>query len=137
MDIIKILNSTILELNEVIAYLVKSIPAPYANTSVFFPVPNCRDITELTPCFYQEMPINGDNPILLLDNIKVSNLVLLFRLLLFEQKILLVSDDYDYVYKELDSDKTGDGDWRGFEVSSYTMNKSVKVENDEMATIPN
>lgn len=49
----------------------------------------------------------------------------------------LVSDDYDYVYKELDSDKTGDGDWRGFEVSSYTMNKSVKVENDEMATIDN
>ena len=49
----------------------------------------------------------------------------------------LVSDDYDYVYKELDSDKTGDGDWRGFEVSSYTMNKSVKVENNEMATIDN
>jgi len=83
------------ELNEVIAFLVKSIPSPYANTSVFFPVPNCSDIIELTPCFYQEMAINGDNPISLLDNIKVSNLVLLFRLLLFEQKILLISEDYD------------------------------------------
>ena len=41
------------------------------------------------------MAINGDNPISLLDNIKVSNLVLLFRLLLFEQKILLISEDYD------------------------------------------
>ena len=82
------------ELNEIISFLVKSIPAPYPNTTVFFPVPNCSDIIELTPCFYQEMLINGDNPISLLDNIKVSNLILLFRLLLFEQKILLVSEDY-------------------------------------------
>ena len=95
METLKNTNIENNELNEIITFLVKSIPAPYANTSVFFPVPNCSDIIELTPCFYQEMPINGDNPILLLDNIKVSNLVLLFRLLLFEQKILLISEDYD------------------------------------------
>ena len=95
METLKNINIEKDELNEVIAFLVKSVPAPYANTSVFFPVPNCSDIIELTPCFYQEMPINGDNPILLLEIIKVSNLALLFRLLLFEQKILLISDDYD------------------------------------------
>jgi len=83
------------ELNEIITFLVKSIPAPYVNTSVFFPVPNCNDIIELIPCFNQEMPINGDNPISLLDNLKVNNIVSLFRLLLFEQKILLISNDYD------------------------------------------
>ena len=83
------------ELNEIITFLVRSIPAPYVNTSVFFPVPNCSDIIELIPCFNQEMPINGDNPISLLDNLKVNNIVLLFRLLLFEQKILLISNDYD------------------------------------------
>ena len=83
------------ELNEIITFLVKSIPAPYVNTSVSFPVPNCSDIIELIPCFNQEMPINGDNPISLLDNLKVNNIVFLFRLLLFEQKILLISNDYD------------------------------------------
>ena len=83
------------ELNEIITFLVKSIPAPYVNTSVFFPVPNCSDIIELIPCFNQEMLINGDNPISLLDNLKVKNIVSLFRLLLFEQKILLISNDYD------------------------------------------
>ena len=83
------------ELNEIITFIVKSIPSPYNNTSIFFPLPNCSDIIELIPCFYQEMMINGDDPISLLDNIKVSNIVLLFRLLLFEQKILLISDDYD------------------------------------------
>ena len=87
------------ELNEVITFLVRSIPAPYVNTSVIFPVPNCSDVIELIPCFYQELTLYGDNPISLLDNIKVSNLVLLFRLLLFEQKILLISDDYDKLTK--------------------------------------
>ena len=83
------------ELNEIITFLVKSIPAPYVNTSIFFPIPNCSDIIELIPCFNQEMPINGDNPISLLDNLTVNNIVSLFRLLLFEQKILLISNDYE------------------------------------------
>ena len=83
------------ELNEIITYLVKTIPSPYVNTSIFFPVPNCSDIIELKPCFYQELPLYGNNPISLLDKLKVNNIYYLFKLLLFEQKILLISNDYD------------------------------------------
>ena len=95
METLKNTNIVKEELNEVISFLIKSIPSPYTNTSIFFPLPNCSDIIELTPCFYQEMIINCDNPISLIDSIKANNIVLLFRLLLFEQKILLISDDYD------------------------------------------
>jgi hypothetical protein len=40
----------------------------------------------------------------------------------------LVSDDYDFQYQGLDSTKTGDGNINGFSVSSYTINKSVMVD---------
>lgn len=45
----------------------------------------------------------------------------------------LVSDDYDFKYKGLDSDKQGNGDLNGFIVSSYTINNSVMI--DEQDTI--
>lgn len=44
----------------------------------------------------------------------------------------LVSDDYDFKYKGLDSDKQGNGDLNGFSVSSYTLNKSVKIDDDNI-----
>ena len=43
----------------------------------------------------------------------------------------LVSDDYDFKYKGLDSDKKGDGTLNGFSVSSYTLNKSVKIDDND------
>ena len=83
------------ELNKLISYIVKSIPSPYIHSSVSFPITNCYDMIELNYPFYQELLLQGDNLMLLLDKLTISNIILLFRLLLFEQKILLVSNDYN------------------------------------------
>ena len=83
------------ELNEIISYIVNSIPSPYLKTSISFPVPNSSDIIEINPIIYQELYLYGDNKMFLLEKLSVNNLVLLFRLLLFEQKILFISNDYD------------------------------------------
>ena len=87
------------ELNELITFLVKSIPSPYINTSVFFIIPYYNDIIEINPCFYQDLVLNGINPISLIDILSINNLIFLFRLLLFEQKILLISNNYDNLTK--------------------------------------
>ena len=83
------------ELNEIISYLVKSIPSPCIHSSIYFPVSNGYDIIELKYPKYQEMILQGDNLLLLLEKLNINNVILLFRLLLFEQKILLVSNDYN------------------------------------------
>ena len=83
------------ELNEIIAFLVKSISCPFIHSSISFLLSNCFDIIELNYPLYQEMLLQGDNLIFLLDKININNLILLFRLLLFEQKVLLVSSDYN------------------------------------------
>ena len=83
------------ELNELITYLVKSIPFPYENTSILFPIPNSKNMIALKPPFYQEFSLYGDNVFYLLDKLTENNFILLIRLLLFEQKILLVANDYN------------------------------------------
>ena len=92
-------NITLPDLNEIISYLINSIPSPYINTSVNFPIPNCVNLIELYPCLYREMPVYNTSPSFLLDIINPENILLLMRLLLLEQKILLISDDYDTLTK--------------------------------------
>ena len=87
------------EINEIISYLVNSIPSPYINTSVDFPIPYSNNVISLKPCFYQEITLYGNNLAILLEKISKKNIILLFRLLLLEQKILLVSSDYDDLTK--------------------------------------
>ena len=87
------------ELNEVIAYLVKSIPSPYINTSISFVMPNYNDIIEVKSGFYQEIYVYGPDASSLLDTLSINNIILLLRLLLFEQKILLISEDYNNLTK--------------------------------------
>jgi hypothetical protein len=87
------------ELNEIITYCVGSIPSPYINTSISFIMPNCSDIIELSPCFYQEINILGINTASLVETLTINNIIVLLRLLLFEQKILFVSDDIDNLTK--------------------------------------
>lgn len=85
------------DLIELIEYLVKSIPSPYINTSISFPVPNSNKIIELNPCFYQEMSLYENNLIILLEKLSVKSILILFRLLLLEQKVLLISSDYKFL----------------------------------------
>ena len=83
------------ELKEVLNYLINSIPSPYINTSIHFPIPNCSHLIELYPCFYQDMQVNLTTPITLLEHLTPENILILLRLLLMEQKILLISGDYN------------------------------------------
>ena len=82
------------EIYKLIAYIIKGIPAPILYSKITFPIPNCSDLIEIIPTFYQELSINGDNPTKLLD-ISTTNIILIFRLLLFEQRILLISKHYE------------------------------------------
>ena len=95
MLIIKDSNFKNNDLNEIISYFVNNIPTPYLKTTISFPIPNSNDIMELYPNIYQELYLYGNYELFLKEKISVNNFVLLFRLMVFEQKILFISDDYD------------------------------------------
>ena len=83
------------EFKEVLNYLINSVPSPYINTSIHFPIPNCSHLIELYPCFYQDIQVNLTTPITLVDHLTPNNILILLRLLLMEQKILLISSDFN------------------------------------------
>ena len=87
------------DIKEILNYIINSVPSPYVNTSINFPVPNCSHLIELYPCYYQDFEIYLNTPINLLDKLNNNNILLLIRLLLMEQKILFISYDYNNLIK--------------------------------------
>ena len=85
------------EIYDLITYFLKSIPIPPVGTKLFFPVPYCKDLIIINQPFYKDCILFGDNPIMLLEYLSVEEIIIIFRLLLFEQKVLIVGKDYDVI----------------------------------------
>ena len=80
-----------------IEYLINSIPAPINNTKVSFGIPFYNQLIEIKKPNYKDIFLYGDNNIILLEKLPVDLIVLIFKLLIFEQKILLVGNNYDNI----------------------------------------
>ena len=82
------------DLNNLIMYLVHSVPIPERNTKVKFFVPYCNKGIELICPKVQDISIMNTNISLLLKYFTIDKLIIIFRLVLFEKKILFIDDDY-------------------------------------------
>ena len=91
---LKYSNSQGHEIYELLSLLINSIPSPSPNTSIFFPLPNCNELIKLTHSGYQELSF-GDNPISLFDKLNKELIIIIFRLMILEKKILFISEDYN------------------------------------------
>ena len=85
------------EIYNLIIYYLKSIPIPPIGTKLFFPIPYYKEIISINQPFYKDVILFGDNPIVLLEYLSVEEIILVFRLLLFEQKIIIVGNNYDSI----------------------------------------
>ena len=85
------------EIKIFIEYLITSIPVPINNTKVSFGIPFYNQLIEIKKPNYKDIFIYGDNNIILLDELTVELIVLIFKLLIFEQKILLIGNNYDNI----------------------------------------
>ena len=82
------------DLNNLIMYLIHSVPIPERNTKVKFFVPYCSKGIELICPKVQDISIMNTNISLLLKYFTIDKLIIIFRLVLFEKKILFIDDDY-------------------------------------------
>ena len=85
------------ELNKLITYIIKSIPSPPNESKIFFPLPYTNQLVEIQQPYFRDITEFGDNPLIILKNLSVNHIICLFKLLIFEQKILVVGKNNDLI----------------------------------------
>ena len=91
-------KTTIEELHRLITYIVESIPAPPKQSKISFALPYIKKICEIQYPYFENILQIGDNPIMILkNNFSISLIIYVFKLLILEQKILVVGKDNDTV----------------------------------------
>ena len=91
-------NSNITDLNEDISNIVDSIPYPPNNTSIIFPLSNGLGNIEIKPCYLKDLNLSFE-PSFLLTCMRKRNILLLFKMLLFEKIILIIGKDMAKISK--------------------------------------
>ena len=82
-------------INDVIMYLINSIPIPAKNTKVKFLVPFSKHCIELDCPKLDDINIMNLSAAKLLKFFTIDNLIIIFKLLITEKKILLIDNDYE------------------------------------------
>ena len=82
-------------INDIIMYLINSIPIPTKNTSVKFLIPFNKTSIELDCPKLDDINVMNLSACKLLCLFTIDNLIIIFRLLLSEKKILLIDTDYE------------------------------------------
>ena len=90
-------------INEIIMFLINSIPIPLINTRLKFYLPFCPHGIEINCPRYKDMNILNYNLTNLLTLFSVENIITIFRLMLFEKKILFVDKEYNRLSEVTDS----------------------------------
>ena len=86
-----------MQLNELIAYIVKSIPSPPLKSKVSFALPYINKFCEIQQLYFEDILQYGDNPSIIFKHLSINHIICLFKLLIFEQKILIVGKDNDII----------------------------------------
>ena len=85
------------DLHEYISYIVNSIPSPPYHSKILFPLAYNNKLLTIQSPFFKDINKSMDNPLVILFNISEENILILFKLLIFEQKILIIGQDIDLV----------------------------------------
>jgi hypothetical protein len=80
------------EILNLLSHLINEVPIPPMNKKLMFYIP--YNLIEIPGVYMKELPTLNYGLKVLLDEIPIENLILIFQLLILEQKILLVCDDY-------------------------------------------
>ena len=82
-------------INDIIMYLINSIPIPTKHTSIKFLLPFTKNYIELEYPKLDDINVMNLSACKLLVLFTVENLIIIFRLLISEKKILLIHNDYE------------------------------------------
>ena len=84
-------------ISNLIMYLLKSIPIPPKNSKVSFALPYINKICEINYPYFQDSLLFGNDPAIILEKLSIMNIICIFKLILFEQRILVVGENMDRI----------------------------------------
>jgi len=87
------------DINKFLLHLIYEIPIPPPNKRLLFYLPYQTSPTEITGSLFRDLPILVTNSTILLDFFSSETIVTIYNMILLEQKILFVHDDYDLLTK--------------------------------------
>ena len=82
-------------INELIMYLINSIPIPAKDTRIKFLIPYCDSSIDIECPKVDDINIMNLSASSLLRIFSIDNLIIIFKLLISEKKILLIDNDYE------------------------------------------
>ena len=82
-------------INDLIMYLINSIPIPSKNTKIKFLLPYYNNCIDIDCPKLEDINIMNLSASWLLKYFSTDNLIIIFRLLITEKKILLIDNDYE------------------------------------------
>jgi hypothetical protein len=82
------------DLNDLIMYLIHSVPIPERTTRVRFYIPYFKNSIRLICPKMQDISVMNTDISYLLKYFSIDNLMIILRLMLFEKRILFLDDDY-------------------------------------------
>ena len=94
-------NNNIL-INDIIMFLIHSIPIPAKNTQVKFLVPYFNNCIDIDCPKLEDINIINRSATQLLKYFTIDNVILIFKLLITEKKILIIDEDYEKLSKVAD-----------------------------------
>jgi hypothetical protein len=100
-----------LELSELLMYLIHSIPIPNINSLLKFPLPYLyfdennkkHNHIKIEPPQFKDINILNNNICEILKIFRIKNIIRIFRLLLFEKKIVFIDSDYSRLSNVMNS----------------------------------
>ena len=87
-------DETSMDINNLIMYLINSVPIPEIQTRVKFYIPYYGKGIKLIYPKIQDLNVMNTSISQLLNYFSIDNLIIILRLILFEKKILFIDDDY-------------------------------------------
>lgn len=92
-------KSTNKEVHRLITHIVKEIPIPPIGHEIKFTLPFINDFISITNPLINDFSYLDKNTLTIFNLFSIDNIVLIFRLILFEQRIVFVDNEYDRLNK--------------------------------------
>lgn len=93
------INNQSEEFNKLISYFMNGIPIPPLNKKLMFYIPYSPTPVEIAQRTYKDLPVINYSLKYLFDFFSIENIIIIHHLIILENKLLFISDDYTLIPK--------------------------------------
>jgi hypothetical protein len=90
------------DIKHLILHLTREVPIPPSNYILSFNLPSFLAPLQITSGIYKDLPIIDGKMLSLLDTFSIENIIIIHHLMIMEQKILFIGNEFKKIYEIID-----------------------------------